>query len=58
MQTENNMNGGTLAVPLAIELIAINKHFGEVHANRDVSLAVAPGCIHGIMKTVPVNRRW
>ena len=49
MQTKNNMNGGTLAVPPAIELIAINKHFGEVHANRDVSLAVAPGCIHGII---------
>jgi simple sugar transport system ATP-binding protein len=33
----------------AIELIAINKRFGEVHANRDVNLAVERGSIHGIV---------
>src|SRR3954451_16528692 len=33
----------------AIELIAINKRFGEVHANKDVNLAVERGAIHGIV---------
>jgi simple sugar transport system ATP-binding protein len=33
----------------AIELIAINKSFGAVHANRDVNLSVARGTIHGIV---------
>ncbi|HZH08897.1 MAG TPA: ATP-binding cassette domain-containing protein, partial [Microvirga sp.] len=33
----------------AIELIAINKSFGAVHANKDVSLSVARGTIHGIV---------
>ena len=33
----------------AIELIAINKRFGEVHANKDVNLAVERGTIHGIV---------
>ena len=33
----------------AIELIGIEKRFGPVHANRDVSLSVAPGTIHGIV---------
>ncbi len=33
----------------AIELQHINKHFGPVHANRDVSLKVEPGAIHGII---------
>lgn len=41
--------GGTATVPPAIELIAINKHFGPVHANRDVSLKVQRGTIHGII---------
>uniref|UniRef100_UPI003B3A75B5 ATP-binding cassette domain-containing protein n=1 Tax=Bosea sp. (in: a-proteobacteria) TaxID=1871050 RepID=UPI003B3A75B5 len=35
--------------PPAIELIGISKRFGAVQANRDVSLAVAPGSIHGIV---------
>lgn len=34
---------------LAIELIGINKHFGAVHANRDVNLRVPAGTIHGII---------
>lgn len=33
----------------AIELVGIDKRFGAVHANRDVSLAVAAGSIHGIV---------
>jgi general nucleoside transport system ATP-binding protein len=33
----------------AIELKAINKRFGAVHANRDIDLAVAKGTIHGII---------
>ena len=33
----------------AIELIAIDKRFGAVHANNNVSLAIAPGTIHGII---------
>lgn len=33
----------------AIELIAINKSFGAVHANRNVNLSVERGTIHGIV---------
>ena len=33
----------------AIELIGIDKRFGAVHANRDVSLSIAQGSIHGIV---------
>ncbi|PZF76654.1 heme ABC transporter ATP-binding protein [Aestuariivirga litoralis] len=33
----------------AIELIRIDKRFGSVHANKDVSLAIEPGSIHGII---------
>ncbi len=35
--------------PPAIALSGINKHFGPVHANKDVSLTVRPGTIHGII---------
>jgi len=35
--------------PPAIELVDINKHFGPVHANRDVSLRVDRATIHGII---------
>ncbi len=35
--------------PPAIELVGISKRFGAVAANRDVSLAVAAGSIHGIV---------
>ena len=38
----------TLSTP-AIELINIDKRFGAVHANKDVSLAIAKGSIHGII---------
>jgi simple sugar transport system ATP-binding protein len=37
------------AIPPAIELRAIDKWFGPVHANRGVSLAVASGSITGIV---------
>jgi general nucleoside transport system ATP-binding protein len=33
----------------AIELIRINKSFGQVHANKDVSLKFERGAIHGIV---------
>ena len=33
----------------ALELRAIDKRFGSVHANRTVSFAVAPGSIHGLI---------
>ncbi|WP_395829365.1 ABC transporter ATP-binding protein [Elstera sp.] len=35
--------------PPALDLIGINKRFGAVHANRDVSFTVAAGSIHGIV---------
>jgi simple sugar transport system ATP-binding protein len=35
--------------PPFIELRGIDKWFGDVHANRDVSLAVGQGTIHGIV---------
>lgn len=38
----------TLSTP-AIELVGIDKRFGAVHANKDVSLAIAKGSIHGII---------
>ncbi len=37
------------AKPPAIELRGIDKRFGPVHANRDVSLSVPAGTIHGIV---------
>jgi general nucleoside transport system ATP-binding protein len=33
----------------AIELVSIGKRFGEVHANRSVSLVIEHGTIHGIV---------
>ncbi len=33
----------------AIELVGIDKRFGEVHANKGVDLTVAAGTIHGIV---------
>jgi len=37
------------AATAAIELKGIDKRFGAVHANKAVSLTVAPGTIHGIV---------
>ncbi|MEE8270655.1 MAG: ABC transporter ATP-binding protein [Alphaproteobacteria bacterium] len=43
-------DGGARAdAPPAIELRDINKSFGPVHANKDISLTVAKGTIHGII---------
>ncbi|WP_457649995.1 ABC transporter ATP-binding protein [Profundibacter sp.] len=33
----------------AIELVGISKAFGPVQANKDITLSVAPGSIHGIV---------
>ena len=33
----------------AIELIGIDKRFGSVHANKDITLSIAQGSIHGII---------
>ena len=41
--------GAAPSPPPAIEFRAISKAFGEVQANRDVSLAIAKGEIHGIV---------
>ncbi len=38
-----------IAAPPAVELRHIDKRFGPVHANRDVSLIVRAGTIHGIV---------
>ena len=35
------------ASQFAIELIGINKHFGPVHANKDINLKVKRGSVHG-----------
>lgn len=46
---EKSSNNSTNSVPPAIELIGINKHFGPVHANKDITMSVAQGSIHGIV---------
>ncbi len=38
-----------MATASALELRAIDKRFGAVHANRSVSLAVAAGSVHGLI---------
>jgi len=40
---------GAAASPFAIELAGINKHFGPVHANRDIHLKIRRGTVHGIV---------
>ncbi|MBV9054572.1 MAG: ATP-binding cassette domain-containing protein, partial [Hyphomicrobiales bacterium] len=35
--------------PPAVELIGIDKSFGPVRANRNVTLTIAKGSIHGIV---------
>ncbi|WP_244606614.1 ABC transporter ATP-binding protein [Arsenicitalea aurantiaca] len=40
---------GAAASAPAIELRAINKSFGPVHANRDIDLSVQKGTVHGIV---------
>jgi simple sugar transport system ATP-binding protein len=43
------MSQSTPDLPPAIELIGIDKRFGLVHANKNISLSVAKGTIHGIV---------
>ncbi len=38
-----------MATPPALELRAIDKRFGAVHANRAISLSVARGSVHGLI---------
>jgi simple sugar transport system ATP-binding protein len=40
---------GAAVSPFAIELTGINKHFGPVHANRDINLKIKRGTVHGIV---------
>ena len=47
--TAASADGAVAAAPPAIELRGVNKHFGPVHANSDISLEVAGGTIHGII---------
>src|SRR5689334_13482876 len=48
-QTTEQRPIGAAVSDLAIELIGINKHFGSVHANRDIHLQVKRGTVHGIV---------
>lgn len=48
MTTTNNKGRQDTAAP-AIELKGISKAFGPVQANKDISLSVAKGAIHGIV---------
>ncbi|MEO1537068.1 MAG: ABC transporter ATP-binding protein [Pseudomonadota bacterium] len=41
--------GGAASVAPAIELKGISKAFGPVQANKDISIRVMPGTIHGII---------
>src|ERR1700746_2698457 len=43
------LKGCTAARPFAVELRHIDKRFGTVHANRNVSLGIAAGSIIGIV---------
>jgi len=47
-QTAQRPTGAAADSP-AIELVGINKHFGPVHANRDIHLVVRRGTVHGIV---------
>ena len=46
---EERRNAAPATGAPAVELRRIDKRFGAVHANRDVSLSVATGTIHGIV---------
>jgi len=47
--TEGEKQGRQETVAPAIELIGISKSFGPVQANKDISIRVAKGTIHGIV---------
>jgi simple sugar transport system ATP-binding protein len=42
-------DAGAAKAPPVIELRGIDKWFGEVHANQDISLAIQAGTVHGII---------
>lgn len=47
--TAENMGRQATAAPFAIELRGVSKAFGPVQANKDISIAVPKGTIHGII---------
>ena len=47
--TINDQKGRRETVAPAIELVGISKAFGAVQANKDISIRVMPGTIHGII---------
>jgi len=47
--TAASVDGAVADAAPAIELRGVNKHFGPVRANSDISLEVARGTIHGII---------
>ena len=47
--TSEQRPSGAAVSPFAIELTGINKHFGPVHANRDINLKIKRGTVHGIV---------
>ena len=49
MVRQQVITGNPAGATPAIELIGIDKRFGPVHANKDVSLAIGKGSIHGII---------
>ncbi len=50
VETQNRGRSETAApVAPAIELIGVSKSFGPVQANKDISMTVARGAIHGIV---------
>ena len=48
-QGQNQPGRQATAAPFAIELKGISKAFGSVQANKDISIAVPRGTIHGII---------
>ena len=47
--TKNGTTGRQVSAAPAIELVGISKSFGPVQANKDISIRVMPGTIHGII---------
>jgi len=47
--TEGRPNEAAPTPPPAIKLVGISKAFGPVQANKDISISVQPGTIHGII---------
>ena len=47
--TDTTTDGSGAAAPYALELKGVSKSFGLIRANRDITLAVKPGSIHGII---------